>query len=67
MAVVVMPMLDAQATGIAFTYNPRSSRKDRLIVHTPRGLGEALVSGEAAGDDYLFAEDATDVWRVVEH
>lgn len=66
MAVVVMPLLPALASGIGFTCDPVSGREDRLVIHAHWGLGEALVGGEAAGDDYLLAEDASDVWRLIE-
>lgn len=64
MAVVVMPLLPAQAAGIAFTCDPLSGREDQLLVQAAWGLGEALVGGETEGDEYRFAEDATDTWRL---
>lgn len=64
MAVVVMPLLPAVASGIAFTCDPLSGREDHLVVHAAWGLGETLVAGELAGDEYVFAEDTTDVWRL---
>lgn len=66
MAVVVMPLLAAEASGIAFTCDPVCGRDDRMVVHAHWGLGEALVGGEAAGDEYVFAEDTIDVWRLIE-
>ena len=63
MAVVVMPLLPAVASGIAFTCDPVSGREDRMLVHANWGLGETLVGGEATGDEYVFVEDATDTWR----
>ncbi|MCG2576481.1 PEP-utilizing enzyme [Dechloromonas sp. XY25] len=66
MAVVVMPLLAAEASGIAFTCDPANGRDDRMVVHAHWGLGETLVGGEAAGDEYVFAEDTTDVWRLLE-
>lgn len=66
MAVVVMPLLAAEASGIAFTCDPVNGRDDRMVVHAHWGLGETLVGGEAAGDEYVFAEDSTDVWRLIE-
>ena len=64
MAVVVMPLLPAVSSGIAFTCDPLSGRDDRMVVHANWGLGESLVGGEVAGDEYVFAEDTTDVWRL---
>lgn len=66
MAVVVMPLLPAVASGIGFTCDPLGGREDRIVVHANWGLGESLVGGETAGDEFVFAEDATDVWRLIE-
>lgn len=66
MAVLVMPLLDAVASGIAFTCEPVSGRFDRLVVHAHWGLGEALVGGLAAGDEYRFSEDAAGQWHLHE-
>ena len=66
MAVVVMPLLTAVASGIAFTCDPVSGREDRMVVQANWGLGESLVGGEAAGDEYIFAEDTADIWRLIE-
>lgn len=66
MAVVVMPMVAAQAAGIAFTCDPANGRFDRLVVHAHWGLGESLVGGEAAGDEYVFVENAASQWYLLE-
>ncbi|MET0090674.1 MAG: PEP/pyruvate-binding domain-containing protein, partial [Candidatus Thiodiazotropha sp.] len=60
MAVVIMPMIPAQASGIAFTWDPLSGRDDRIILHAHWGLGEALVSGEASGDEIVLSENPFD-------
>ncbi|HJV84933.1 MAG TPA: PEP/pyruvate-binding domain-containing protein [Noviherbaspirillum sp.] len=60
MAVVVMPLLPAKAAGIAFSCDPRSGRDDQVILHAHWGLGEALVAGEADGDEYRLQEDLLD-------
>jgi rifampicin phosphotransferase len=57
MAVVVMPLLPAVASGIAFTCDPVSGRDDQLIIHAHLGLGEALVGGQAEGDEYRLQEN----------
>ena len=66
MGVIVMPLLAAEASGIGFTCDPLTGREDRLVIHANRGLGETLVGGETAGDEYVFAEDSTDTWRLIE-
>jgi len=57
MAVVVMPMIEAQASGIAFTIDPATGRHDEMVIHANWGLGESLVNGEADGDEYRLRED----------
>jgi rifampicin phosphotransferase len=64
MGVIVMPLVAAVSAGIAFTCDPRDGRHDRLLVHAHWGLGEALVSGLAAGDEYVFVEDAAGEWHL---
>ncbi|MCG7328400.1 PEP/pyruvate-binding domain-containing protein [Achromobacter sp. ACRQX] len=66
MAVVVMPMIEAQASGIAFTIDPATGRRDEMVIHANWGLGESLVNGEADGDDYRLREDyLRQAWPVV--
>jgi pyruvate,water dikinase len=60
MAVVVMPLLPAVASGLAFTCDPFTGREDRTIIHAAWGLGETLAHGQAEGDEYKFLEDPRD-------
>ncbi|MEO6086066.1 MAG: PEP/pyruvate-binding domain-containing protein, partial [Umezawaea sp.] len=46
-AVVVQRMVPASAAGVLFTADPVTGARDRLVVNAVRGLGEALVSGDA--------------------
>jgi pyruvate,water dikinase len=45
MAVLIMPLVPAIASGIGFTRDPISGRDDRLVIHAVHGLGESLVGG----------------------
>jgi pyruvate,water dikinase len=56
MAVLIMPMVAARASGIAFTQDPATGRDDRLIIHANWGLGESLVGGQVQGDEITLAE-----------
>lgn len=56
MAVLVQRMVHADAAGVAFTADPVSGRRDRLVVNAVRGLGERLVSGEATPDEWVVEE-----------
>ncbi|MFC5476223.1 PEP/pyruvate-binding domain-containing protein [Paraherbaspirillum soli] len=60
MAVLVMPLLPAQASGIAFTCDPISGRDDQLLIHAHWGLGEALVAGQVDGDEYRLQQNYLD-------
>jgi pyruvate,water dikinase len=54
MAVVVMPLLPAVASGVAFTLDPTSGREDQVLIHANWGLGEALVGGQVDADEFRF-------------
>jgi len=60
MAVLVMPLIAARASGIAFSRDPISGRDDRMIIHATHGLGESLVGGMTTGDEIVLAEDHLD-------
>ncbi|HWP97239.1 MAG TPA: PEP/pyruvate-binding domain-containing protein [Syntrophomonadaceae bacterium] len=53
-AVVVMEMVDAQASGVAFSCDPQSDRRDVLVINANFGLGESVVSGAFEPDTYCL-------------
>jgi phosphohistidine swiveling domain-containing protein len=54
MSVVVQAMAPAVCAGVLFTADPVSGRRDRVVIDAVRGLGEALVSGQASPDHYVL-------------
>ena len=46
-AVVLQPMIDAEAAGVAFSADPVTGDRDVAVVAAVRGLGSALVDGRA--------------------
>lgn len=52
MAVVVMPLVRAVASGVAFTCDPIGGRDDEMLVNAHYGYGEAVVGGHADVDEY---------------
>ena len=54
-AVVVQRMVDAEVAGVLFTANPVSGRRDECMVTAAYGLGEGIVSGLCATDEYLWS------------
>ncbi|MDG2304993.1 MAG: PEP/pyruvate-binding domain-containing protein [Candidatus Binatia bacterium] len=62
MSVVIQRMVSARASGVCFTADPVTSRRNRLVLDSVAGLGEALVSGHASPDhDELRRSDG--VWE----
>lgn len=61
MAVLVMAMVPADASGVLFTVDPVAHRSDRILIEAVAGLGEALVSGETTGAVYRVDRASLDV------
>ena len=53
LAVVVQAMVDAEASGVLFTANPLTGRRDEVVIDATLGLGEALVSGQVEPDHFV--------------
>lgn len=52
LAVLIQPLIDAEAAGVAFTANPVTGRRDEIVINAASGLGERLVSGEVSPDEW---------------
>lgn len=55
LAVVVQEMVAAEASGVMFTANPRTGRRDETVIESVAGLGDALVSGQVTPDTFSLA------------
>jgi pyruvate,water dikinase len=53
MAVLILPMVQADAAGVAFSADPISGDRGTAVVDAVRGLGERLVSGLASPDEWV--------------
>ena len=53
-AVLVLAMVDAAASGIVYTREAVAGREERLAIHCVHGLGESLVGGAASPDIFLL-------------
>ncbi len=51
-AVLIQPMVPAQAAGVAFSADPVSGRRGVAVVAAVRGLADSLVQGEESGDSW---------------
>ena len=52
LAVVVMKLVPAQSSGIAFSCNPQNGRRDMMVIQANYGYGESVVSGRINPDEY---------------
>ena len=53
MAVVIQPLLEAQAAGVAYSVHPLTGRATQVMVNAVAGLAAALVDGSATPDQYV--------------
>jgi pyruvate,water dikinase len=53
--VVVQQMIDGQVSGVCFTADPHTGRRDRIVISAAYGLGEGVVNGTCNTD--LFTTD----------
>lgn len=58
MAVLIQPMIAAEAAGVAFTIDPVSG-KHRIVIEAVEGLGERLVSGSTTPERWTIEEDGS--------
>lgn len=54
MAVIVQAMVTVRTAGVAFTADPASGRRDRIVIDAAHGQGEVVVSGATEPDTYLL-------------
>lgn len=53
MAVLVQPMIAADAAGVAFTAHPVTGERAQVVITAVRGIGERLVAGETPGEEWV--------------
>ena len=56
-AVLIQPMVAAEAAGVAFSADPVRGRRGVAVVDAVRGLADALVAGEVSGDSWQVDRD----------
>ena len=53
MAVVIQPMIDAQAAGVAYSVHPVTRRRSQVMINAIPGLAAPLVDGTVTPDEYV--------------
>ena len=54
MAVVIQPLLEAQAAGVAYSVHPLTGKATQVMINAVAGLAAALVDGSATPDQYVI-------------
>ncbi|MEP6842328.1 MAG: PEP/pyruvate-binding domain-containing protein [Pseudolysinimonas sp.] len=63
MAVGVIELVDARASGVAFSLDPVTGAPARLVIESTFGWGESLVQGHVTPDRYEVARDELRILR----
>ena len=53
-AVVLQQLVQALAAGVVFSADPRTGRRDRVVINAAYGLGESVVQGNAEVDEFVL-------------
>ena len=61
MAVVMQQMVNSDKAGVAFTADPSTGARDRVVIEAAFGLGEVVVSGEVEPDTYIVSKETLQV------
>jgi len=61
LAVVVQRMVASEVSGILFTANPLTGKRDEMVIDASFGLGEAIVSGQVEPDHYTVDAHTTHI------
>ena len=65
-ALVIQQLVQSLYAGVAFSADPVTGRRDRVVVNAAFGLGEAIVSGSVEADEYHLHIDHTGPVKLVD-
>lgn len=52
--VIIQEMINSEVSGVAFSSNPITGKRNEILISSVFGLGEGLVSGELNADTYYI-------------
>ncbi|HLN64846.1 MAG TPA: PEP/pyruvate-binding domain-containing protein, partial [Symbiobacteriaceae bacterium] len=64
-ALVIQQLVQSLYSGVAFSADPVTGRRDRVVVNAAFGLGESVVSGSVEADEYHLHIDHTGPVKIV--
>jgi len=56
-SVIVQKMVQSEVSGVAFTIDPVTNDKDRIVIEAVWGLGELIVQGAVVPDSYVVQKE----------
>ncbi|MEV6066714.1 phosphoenolpyruvate synthase [Nocardia sp. NPDC052001] len=60
-AVILQDMADGEVSGVMFTGNPITGRMDEALISACWGLGEGIVSGACATDEFVLSHSGSEL------
>ncbi|MCP4656300.1 MAG: hypothetical protein GY856_12880, partial [bacterium] len=61
MGVVVQQMIDGRVSGVLFTANPVTGRRDECLLTATWGQGQGIVSGSGDGDEFAWSHEGDEL------
>jgi len=60
-SVIVQKMIQSEVSGVAFTVDPVTNEKDRIVIEAVWGLGELIVQGSVVPDSYVVQKETFEI------
>ncbi|MBN1502466.1 PEP/pyruvate-binding domain-containing protein [Candidatus Woesearchaeota archaeon] len=67
MAVIIQKMVDAEKSGVAYSYNINTGSNSEILIKACFGLGEAITSGSIYPDEYTLGKKELQINDVKVH
>ncbi len=64
MSVTVQKMVNAKSAGVMFTLHPVTGERDKIVIESNWGLGEAVVSGKVTPDEWIVDKKTM---KIIQH
>jgi pyruvate,water dikinase len=67
LAVIIQKMIQSDKSGIAFSINPITKEKNKILIEASFGLGEKVVSGKVTPDLYIVRKNSLEIIKKTEN
>ncbi|MFQ6050877.1 MAG: phosphoenolpyruvate synthase [Candidatus Hydrothermarchaeota archaeon] len=62
-SVAVQQMVNSRSAGVMFTLEPTTGERDKILINSGWGLGEAIVSGKITPDEFLVDKNTLKILK----